>query len=342
MTKRQGSQVPSAIERLLKAQGSVTAGAVSRAAGVTRQAAYYHLRAQVRAGRLTAIGSGRGARYVPTFEFQRVLPIEGLREDAIWSVVTEEVHGVSVRAKALTIARFAFTEMLNNAIDHSGGTEVEIAIATQPMLELRVADDGVGAFAHFRDRLGLPDEFAAAFEITKGKRTTAPAEHSGQGIFFTSRLVDRFGLESNGLRLTVDSNLADLAIGDSSVQRGTTVWWEIDPATERESAAVIAPYTDAESLEFTRTRVHLRLLGGPSFISRAEAKRVADQLERFEEAEIDFTGVDDVGQGFVDELFRVWATRHPQTRLIPISMSPAVERMVRLVAPPADSGGRSH
>ena len=315
----------------MKAQGFVTAGAVAEAADVTRQAAYYHLRAFVREGRLTAVGAGRGARYVPTFDFQRVLPLTGLQEDQVWSVVGDEVPAVSARPKALRIARFAFTEMLNNAIDHSGGTQVEISIQTSPILAFRIADDGVGAFAHFRQRLALADDFTAAFEITKGKRTTAPAEHSGQGIFFTSRLVDRFGLESNGLRVTIDTHLSDLAIGDSPVRRGTSVWWEIDPATERDSPAVIAEYTDPDTLEFTRTRVHLRLLGGPTFISRAEAKRVADELDRFEEAEIDFSGIQDVGQGFVDELFRVWAARHPGTRLIPVSMSPAVGRLVRSV-----------
>jgi hypothetical protein len=31
----------------------------------------------------------------------------------------------------------------------------------------------------------------------------------------------------------------------------------------------------------------------------------------------------------VDELFRVWAREHPQTRLVPIEMCPVVERVVR-------------
>jgi hypothetical protein len=52
-------------------------------------------------------------------------------------------------------------------------------------------------------------------------------------------------------------------------------------------------------------------------------------LERFREAVIDFNGIDEVGQGFLDELFRVWAREHPDTRLVPINMSPVVERLVR-------------
>jgi hypothetical protein len=58
-------------------------------------------------------------------------------------------------------------------------------------------------------------------------------------------------------------------------------------------------------------------------------------LERFREAVIDFSGIDDIGLAFVDELFRVWANEHPDTRLMPINMSPVVDRLVRRVmAPP--------
>ena len=43
---------------------------------------------------------------------------------------------------------------------------------------------------------------------------------------------------------------------------------------------------------------------------------------------VDFTGVKSVGQGFADEVFRVWARAHPETRLIPIAMQRTVAFMV--------------
>jgi hypothetical protein len=43
---------------------------------------------------------------------------------------------------------------------------------------------------------------------------------------------------------------------------------------------------------------------------------------------IDFNGVEGVGQGFADEVFRVWARAHPQIELAPVGMSPAVAFMV--------------
>lgn len=336
MSKRKDSPVLEAIGKLLAGSGSVTAGQVAREAGVTRQAAHYHLRRLSDSGRLQRIGAGRGARYVPVFDVERTYPLPGLAEDVAWRDLVGRVPELSNPEAAFRVNRFAFTEMVNNANDHSGGSRVQIGVATAPRSWFRVVDDGVGVFRHFASRLGLPDEAAAAFELTKGKRTTAPDEHSGQGIFFTSRLVNRFGLEANGIRLIVDNDLGDFAIGESVVDVGTTVWWEVDPQAARDSARVFGEFTD-EDYAFTRTKIPLRTLGGSSFISRAEAKRVTDELERFEEVILDFDGVSEVGRAFVDEVFRVWASRHPEVRLVPVSMSPLVERMVRSVLPGGSS-----
>jgi len=215
MSKRKDSPVLQTIEELLTGTGSVSAGQVAREAGVTRQAAHYHLRRLTEQGRLRRIGAGRSARYVPVFDIERTYPIPGLSEDLAWRDVVAAVPELSSSDAALRVNRFAFTEMVNNANEHSGGDSVEIGVATTPKSWFRVVDDGVGVFRHFASRLGLPDEAAAAFELTKGKRTTAPDEHSGEGIFFTSRLVNRFGLEANGIRLIVDNDLGDFAIGGS-------------------------------------------------------------------------------------------------------------------------------
>jgi hypothetical protein len=62
---------------------------------------------------------------------------------------------------------------------------------------------------------------------------------------------------------------------------------------------------------------------------RSEAKRLMASLERFEEVELDFHGVNLVGQGFADEVFRVWTRTHPGTRVTPVRMSPEIEPMIR-------------
>lgn len=52
-------------------------------------------------------------------------------------------------------------------------------------------------------------------------------------------------------------------------------------------------------------------------------------LAKFREVVLDFEGVESVGQGFADEVFRVFARAHPGTRLVPIRMGKAVEFMVQ-------------
>ena len=89
---------------------------------------------------------------------------------------------------------------------------------------------------------------------------------------------------------------------------------------------------------FDSTVVPLRLLLGPQIglESRAQAKRAVSRLtSSFRRAEVDFSGIDDIGHGFADELFRVFARQHPGLELVPVGMAPRVSAMVSSVLPAA-------
>lgn len=331
MSKRKVESIPELIRVLAADRGYVTAGEVAKAAGVSRQAAHYHLVQMVRDGELHRVGAGRGSRYVPDADLDRTYPLEGLEEDRVWDEVAADVPEIQgAPPNVRSIMRYAFTEMLNNAIDHSGGSEARVKVWARDTLSFEVNDDGVGAFRHVRERLELPDDLAALQQLSKGRETTAPDRHSGEGIFFTSKAVDRFELDANRLRWIVDNGRGDQAVGDAPEHAGTRVRCDVDPAIRRTLAEVFEPFVDEETLEFARTVVPLAMFeaeGG--FVSRSEAKRLGTRLERFREAVVDFSSVGEVGLAFVDELFRVWANEHPETRLVPINMSPMVERVVR-------------
>jgi anti-sigma regulatory factor (Ser/Thr protein kinase) len=239
-------------------------------------------------------------------------------------------------AAARQIVAYAFTEMLNNAIDHSNGTTAVVRIWRRPaVVRVEIADDGEGVFAHLRSGLGLPDLFASVQELSKGKRTTAPERHTGEGIFFTSKAVDAFVLEANGLAWSVDNLRGDQALGASPVRIGTVVAFTLDPETDRDLGTVFRRFSD-EGHGFTRSRPVVRLFEvGVSFVSRSEAKRLLAGMERFAEVEVDFTGVEMVGQGFVDEMLRVWPVAHPDTRVVPVGMNEAVRFMVQRGLPGA-------
>lgn len=227
-----------------------------------------------------------------------------------------------------SLAQYGFTEMLNNAIEHSCGREIEVRIEAVPGgLAFVISDDGIGAFANLRKVLRLSSALVALQELSKGKLTTLPAGHTGEGIFFTSKAARLFEMSSGGLRWTVDNQRGDTAIGSSSVKRGTVVRVEVEHRPRRRLDEIFAEYT--EDFAFAKTRVVIKLFTlGTRFISRSEARRVVANLEKWRSVVLDFTGVEEIGQGFADEVFRVWARAHRDIRLEPVSMSAPVAFLV--------------
>ena len=259
--------------------------------------------------------------------WNRRYPLPGLREHEVWRSVAADL-GLDPGSDATHIMEYAFEEMVNNAIEHSEGTEARATWWVTPStLAFQVADDGVGALAKLRRGHGLPDDLSAIQELSKGKRTTDPEAHSGQGIFFTSKAVDRFSLEANRWRWTVDNDIGDQTVDATPIAVGTMAVCRISKNTQRSMAEVMTAYQ--HDLAFDRTRPSVKLVTyGTRLVSRSEAKLLTEGLDRFSEVDMDFAGVDAVGQGFVDEVFRVWAAAHPSTRVVPVNMAPAVDFMV--------------
>jgi len=264
------------------------------------------------------------AESVPTLQWSSELA--GLAEDQVWRELAPRLRLKHRAARAA--AQYVFTEMLNNAIDHSDGTQAGVRIwSSDTALVVEISDDGIGVFRRLLEAKGLPNLYAAVQELTKGKQTTAPDRHSGEGIFFSSKAVDLFSLAANGIVWTVDNLRADHAVGSSQTTTGTVVHFEIDPHTNLDLGSLFRHFTD--DAQFTRTRPVVKLFGlGVQFVSRSEAKRLLAGMEQFRDVEVDFTGVESVGQGFVDELFRVWPQAHPETTLTPTNMNEAVGFMV--------------
>ena len=62
-------------------------------------------------------------------------------------------------------------------------------------------------------------------------------------------------------------------------------------------------------------------------VSRSQAKRVCQRLEKFREVYFDFQGLDWMGQGFAHQIFIVFQKLHPEIILHPINMSEGVAQM---------------
>jgi predicted ArsR family transcriptional regulator len=321
------------VETLLATQGSVTSGAVAAQVGISRQAAHAHLSALTAEGLLVREGAGRGTRYLRAQPpgLRLSLRTAGLQEDQVWKELERRATWLEqLPERARAILHFAFTELLNNAIDHSGAAAVEVLLERGPQrVAFEVVDAGEGIFEHVRRLLALRDHFEALQELSKGKVTTAPEAHTGQGLFFTSKAVDVLMVESGALRWWTDNVRGDVGLGEVHPPRvGTRVRAELAPDTERELRAVFDAYSN-EDFAFTRSRAFIKLFEvGVDFVSRSEAKRLLHGMEKFEEVVLDFRGVRSVGQGFADEAFRVWARAHPGTRVVAEHMNDAVRFMI--------------
>lgn len=319
------------VDGLLTGAGGFQTGDLARAAKISRQAAHRHLAAFVRENSLVRDGAGRGARYragaraAVRLRYSR----KGLSEDDVWRDAEAKVARLRMLPDNVNrILHYALTELVNNAIDHSSARRVDVLFPPAgKSVVFEVLDDGVGIFDHVRRRLKLPDRLAAIQELSKGKVTTAPAKHSGEGLFFVSKIADYFEAVSGGLSWKIDSVRGDSAVSAVPPSSGTRVRFEVGAAKKRTLADLFAEYT--KDFEFSKTRIVVRLFTiGVRFVSRSEAKRLLAGLDRFKEIVLDFAGVEEVGQGFADEVFRVWAGRHPSIRLQPVHLAPTVRFMV--------------
>ncbi|MFQ5947972.1 MAG: STAS-like domain-containing protein [Acidimicrobiia bacterium] len=331
--------IKTVIRDLLADRGVIANRDVVEATGLTSQGVHYHLQQLVNTGEIEREGAGRGVRYRRNAIFSQAYSTAGLEEHRVWQEEISPLLEDLASESALRILEYGSTEMVNNVVDHSGAGEARVAVwSTNGSIVVEVVDEGVGALEHLRSRLGLEDTFHALQELSKGKATSSPDRHTGEGIFFTSKAVDVFVLESNGVRWTVDNFRRDEAVGESTVRTGTRVRLEIGESTSRRLREDVFDHFTYED-RFARSRASVRLFElSVSFVSRSEAKRLTRGLERFTEVEIDFAGVADVGQGFVDEVFRVWAGQYPETRLIPVNMSDGVEAMVKRGLAAGDMG----
>jgi anti-sigma regulatory factor (Ser/Thr protein kinase) len=260
--------------------------------------------------------------------FQR----EGLAEFELWKSFAEpKLEGLP--ESVLGICSYGFTEMVNNAIDHSGSERVLVGVErSRKRVELTVMDEGIGIFRKLQQDLGLPSAQDAIFELSKGKLTTDPTKHTGEGIFYTSRMFDSFRLLSSGLFLLHQRAGNDWLTGTDGAGRiGTTVFMAIETNSEHTVQEVFDFYSvPREDFAFNKTNVILRLLDGGDdrFISRSQAKRVLARLPRFKEVILDFVGVDSIGPAFADEIFRVFAIAHPDVHLVPVNTSEQVNKMI--------------
>lgn len=320
-------------QQLVEAGGRNVAAALVSEFGISRQAANIRLAALVEAGELTAEGSTRARIYRLGIieQVAKSYSRDGLSEDVVW----REVCAPAVKSlpeNVRDIWHYGMTEMINNAIDHSGSGAVHVGIERDPLHTVAwVLDEGEGIFLKIQKALGLHDPREAILELAKGKLTTDPAHHTGEGIFFSSRMFDNYDVRSGNLHFAHGPGSPDIPVEGSAGAPGTLVLMRIANDSPRTTKEVFLEFAAPEEFAFDKTVVPVRLAlyEGEKLVSRSQAKCLTRRFEKFGTVVLDFAGVETIGQAFADEVFRVFQTAHPSITMQPIHMTPDVEGMVK-------------
>jgi hypothetical protein len=79
------------------------------------------------------------------------------------------------------------------------------------------------------------------------------------------------------------------------------------------------------------TRIPVKNMFETYPVARSQAKSLCKRLEKLKKVELDFDGVDEIGQGFAHELFVVFQNNNPGVKLIAVNASPDVNKMINHV-----------
>jgi Histidine kinase-, DNA gyrase B-, and HSP90-like ATPase. len=298
---------------------------VSQALGVTKQNASYHVQKLIAEKQLTQSGKTRPARFflAPTLIWQKHYSRQQSESDVWDADVLPQISDLP--DNALDTWRYGFTEMFNNAVDHSSGTRITIQLKrTSVNAEIAIIDNGVGIFKKIQHAMKFSDVRDAALELAKGKFTTDPARHTGEGIFFTSKMLDAFDISSGGVYFTSVSPIKNA--------KGTAVWMKLRNASARSRKEVYDAYASPENnYAFDRTVVPVKMAehNENDLISRSQAKRLLLRIDRFRRVVLDFKNVNQIGQAFAHEIFRVFTRRHPGVKLQFINANEDISNMIR-------------
>jgi len=226
------------------------------------------------------------------------------------------------------IWEYAFSEMVNNVIDHSDSKKLFISVKKDYLKTMVfISDDGVGIFEKIKKHFSLASLDDAICELFKGKLTTDKENHSGEGIFFTSRLMDDFAIFSSDKIFAIDkfdtSNIINVF---KASEGGTFVVMKLSNYTHKKSKEVFDKYSDAYG-GFTKTTIPLKNIFDASPVSRSQAKRVLNSLDKFEEIVLDFSGIAWMGQGFAHQIFVLFKNQKPNIKITPVNMNEDVTKM---------------
>jgi len=306
----------------------------SKKFNISRQAVNKHIQTLSKQRAIKVEGTTKSRRYslFPTKIEEKIYFLDSnLEEDVVWRNDILPLMG-EFPDNVVDIWSYCFTEMFNNAIDHSSGKTVMVEITkTAVTTQIYISDDGEGIFNKIQRELNLLDESHAVLELSKGKLTTDPSRHTGEGIFFSSRMVDDYQILSGKTYFSHHhSNDVDWILERQKFQAGTSVFMKMKSNTSRTLKKVFDQFTSEKTYGFNKTIIPVRLVqyGDELLVSRSQAKRLLSRIDRFKTVILDFDGIKEIGQAFADEIFRVFSSKNKGIQLLHVNANKDVEQMI--------------
>lgn len=267
-----------------------------------------------------------------------------LEEDKIYFEDIEPIVK-DLNSNALHIWYYVFCEMMNNAIEHSEAQSIDVIVRKNYLFtDVYIIDNGIGIFrkiqeyykSNYDENISMDDAVAKLFA---GKFTTNKERHSGEGIFYSCRLMDLFVIFSERKLFShtpykeifadLDKEKGILAVLESI--KGTNVCMRLSNFTNKSIKEVFDMFSNVDE-GFFKTEIPIKNMFENGYpVSRSQARRLGYSLEKFREVILDFEQVDNVGQAFIHELFIVFKKDHPNINISCRNCNDDVQFMIKRV-----------
>lgn len=305
---------------------------VAEAFGISQNAVHNNIKELIEDGIIRRLKRGEYEliNYVHEYKLSRCAG--DLDSDTFAYEAYFKQHIAGCASNIREIWSYTFSEMINNVMDHSQAENVQLLISQNYLMtSVFIIDDGIGIFQKIKTHFDFDTLEDAIAELFKGKLTTDSANHSGEGIFFSSKLMDYFMILSDQ-RMFIGNKYEDNHILNvlQNQSHGTCVFMALSNFSQKKTREVFDLYANAEG-GFTKTCIHLKNMFDTSPVSRSQAKRVCNRLESFEEVILDFEGLEWMGQGFAHQIFVVFQNAHPNLILTPVNMNADIAKMYQHV-----------
>ncbi len=331
-------KVKNYILRLIKNKRKDLVKATVDSFNISKSSVYNYIKQMVADG---LIEKKEGSYALRTNFFHYYFKNDGtLGEDYVYSQFISQ-H-IQFKKNVNSIWNYAFTEMMNNAIEHSEAESISVGIFQDHLeTQIIIKDDGIGIFKNIQKFMKeSKNEIVSLRECVSllfaGKFTTAKQYHTGEGIFFTSHIMDEFIIYSDDNFFT-RNNFTSSQIEDENLHNfmnmnnGTVVRMTLNNNTKKILSEVFNTFAPVDE-GFVKTSIPIaHMFAGGNPVSRSEARRLLGSVSVFTDINLDFNGVEEIGQGFAHELFVLGKQKYPHINLTITNISKDVEDMIKRV-----------